>query len=341
MKILKNTEKNNKNSVFLGLDNEIIELYNKKKEKIMTEDRLWLTPEKELIPYECNEESFAEKIDTLKRNKQIINKLETKSPLTTQEVERCASIKASIGAVLLEDRNAREKMPPFADEFNEGHKAIISGFDAAQNELFYYLTARNFSGELKYPILESALLPYIYQKLVKDNDDMARKDKNGYRESDSIQLSFCQPTKSSEIINKVNQMFYEYVNCDVNWQDIEAQRPVNFSNIAKAHAQFVRIQPFMDGNKRMAYILTNGMLKLQGLSPIAICETKEESEKYMKALKNAIVNRDVTDLANYFIDCELMVQNEIIDSALVSATEKEILNDKVVCSSKSADDPVV
>lgn len=307
----------------------------------MEEKRLWLTPEKEAIPFECRDENFEEKLKVLKENKQIIGKLISKRPLIANEIEKYETVKASIGAVLLEESGAKQNMPPFVDQFSEGHKSIIGGYEAAQSEMFYFLDARDFSGNKKYPIIESALLPYIYQKLVKENDDMARKDKNGFRDSDSIQLSFCQPTKASEISKEINQMFYDFVNNGINWADIEAEQSINFANIAKAHAQFVRIQPFMDGNKRMAYILTNGMLKLQGLSPIAICENKEESERYMNALKNAIVNRDVTELAEYFIDCELKVQYHIIDSALVSAAEKEVLNNKIEGSSKSADDPVI
>lgn len=302
----------------------------------MNDDRLWLTPEKEAVPYSSNSEYYSSKLEILKINKQIVDKVYSNDPLTAQEMERCAIVKASIGAAMLEDEDSRSAMPPYSDEFNAGHKAIIGGFEEAQSDLYYYLEARDLFGNRKYPILEHQFLPYIYQKLVKDNDNLSRKEKIGFRETDSIQLSFCQPTKASEVTSQVGQMFVEYVNCDVNWADLDAQRPINFENIAKAHAQFVRIQPFVDGNKRMAFILTNGMLKLQGLSPISICETKEESEKYMTALKKAIVERDVTDLAEYFIDCEIAAQREIINGATISAVENEILGGS---KKRSFDDP--
>ena len=119
-------------------------------------------------------------------------------------------------------------------------------------------------------------------------------------------------------------MFVKYVNCDVDWNNPNADRPINFANLAKAHAQFVRIQPFSDGNKRMAFILTNAMLKLQGLSPISICETEDESKAYMDALKEAIVNRNVTSLAEIFVDSEIKQQRLAINEATISAVEKQI-----------------
>lgn len=303
----------------------------------MKEDRLWLTAEKEQVPYWCNDEIFASKLETLKLNKQIIDKIFAKNPLTALEAERCATIRASIGAALLEDDMGRESMPPYTDEFNKGHREIIKGYNDAQEFLFNRLDAKDLFGRYKDRFLDHNLLPFIYQMLVKDNDDMARRDKIGFREGNNIQLSFCQPTDAGEITKEIGQMFVEFVNRDVNWSDPDADRPINFANVAKAHAQFVRIQPFTDGNKRMAYILTNGMLKLQGLSPIAICETKEESNKYMTALINAIVNRDVTDLANYFLDCEINAQREIINAATISAAGEEILSKK----KPSLDEPIV
>lgn len=302
----------------------------------MNEDRLWLTPEKEAVPYSSNSEYYSSKLEIIKINKQIVDKMFSNDPLTAQESERCATIRASIGAVLLEDEIGREAMPPYKDEFNRGHKEIIQGYNDAQEFLFSRLDAKDWFGRYKDRFLDHNILPYLYQMLVKDNEDMARKDKIGFRDGNNIQLSFCQPTDASQITTEVAQMFVEFVNCDVNWADPDADRPINFENIAKAHAQFVRIQPFTDANKRMAFILTNGMLKLQGLSPISICETKEESEKYMTALKKAIVERDVTDLAEYFVDCEIAAQRNIINEATISAVENEILGP---AKKHSIDDP--
>ena len=165
---------------------------------------------------------------------------------------------------------------------------------------------------------------------MKNNDDLSTKEKFGFRDEKSglIQLSFFEPTNAKDITKSLGEMFVKYVNSDIDWNDINADRPINFANIAKAHAQFVRIQPFTDGNKRMAFILTNGMLKLQGLSPISICETEEESKVYMAALKEAIVNRNVTSLAEIFVDREIRQQRLAINEATVSAAEKQIFNEK-------------
>lgn len=292
----------------------------------MKEGRLWLTPEKERKEFECDEQYFSSKLEILKINKRIVDKIKAKDDLTAQEIDRCALIRASIGAAMLDDPQARNQMPPYQDQFNVQHKAAIQGYVEAQDDLFYHLDAKDMFGNYRDRYLDHNLLPFIYQKLMKNNDNLSKKEKSGFRDENSglIQLSFCEPTKANDITKSLGEMFVKYVNCDVDWNNPNADRPINFANLAKAHAQFVRIQPFSDGNKRMAFILTNAMLKLQGLSPISICETEEESKAYMDALKEAIVNRNVTSLAEIFVDSEIKQQRLAINEATISAVEKQI-----------------
>lgn len=307
----------------------------------MFKNKLWLTEEREKQPYECNRAYFASRLEIIELNKQIIDKIYLNDPLTAQEMERCAIVKASIGAPMIENDEARKNMPPYTDEFNAEYRSIVSGFEEAQSELFHYLELKDMSGKRKFPIIDHSLLPFIFQKLVKGNDNLSQKEKSGFRETDSIQLSFCKPTSAEKITSEVGRLFVEYVNCDVDWNNVDIERPINFENIAKAHAQFVRIQPFSDANKRMAFILTNGMLKLQGLCPIAICETKEESEIYMNALKEAIVKRDATYLADYFVDCEIKEQRQVINAATISAVENEIFGKKKLSTPEDPNDPAL
>lgn len=292
----------------------------------MKEGRLWLTPEKESKEFECDDQYFSSKLEIVKINKAIVDKIKAKDELTAQEINRCALIRAAISSTMLDNPKARNEMPPYEDEFSVQNKALIQGYIEAQEELFYYLDAKDIFGNFKDRFLDHNLLPFIHQKLMKNNDDLSTKEKFGFRDEKSglIQLSFFEPTNAKDITKSLGEMFVKYVNCDIDWNDINADRPINFANIAKAHAQFVRIQPFTDGNKRMAFILTNGMLKLQGLSPISICETEEESKAYMDALKEAIVNRNVTSLAEIFVDREISQQRLAINEATVSAAEKQI-----------------
>lgn len=295
----------------------------------MKEGRLWLTPEKESKEFECDDQYFSSKLEIVKINKAIVDKIKANDELTAQEIDRCALIRASISATMLDNPKARNEMPPYKDEFNAQYKASIQGYVEAQDDLFYYLDAKDMFGNYRDRYLDHNLLPFIYQKLMKNNDNLSKKEKSGFRDENSglIQLSFCEPTKANDITKSLGEMFVKYVNCDVDWSNMNADRPINFGSIAKAHAQFVRIQPFSDGNKRMAFILTNAMLKLQGLSPISICETEEESKAYMAALKEAIVNRNVTKLAEIFVDSEIKQQRLAINEATVSAAEKQIFGE--------------
>ena len=103
-----------------------------------------------------------------------------------------------------------------------------------------------------------------------------------------------------------------------------------FERAAMLHAQMIRIQPFMDGNKRMAGLTTNALFRLHGLPVIDLCKNEEESLAYNSAVKTAIVKRDVTPLANIFMTKVLESQGKIIDAITVKEVEHaiETQNDK-------------
>ena len=52
----------------------------------MKEGRLWLTPEKESKEFECDDQYFSSKLEIVKINKAIVDKIKAKDELTAQEI---------------------------------------------------------------------------------------------------------------------------------------------------------------------------------------------------------------------------------------------------------------
>lgn len=71
-----------------------------------------------------------------------------------------------------------------------------------------------------------------------------------------------------------------------------------FAKGAKFVTEYVRIQPHMDGNKRMALILNNCILESSGYTDIYF--NNNQIDEIHEALKEGLLTRDVTNLALIF-----------------------------------------
>lgn len=76
--------------------------------------------------------------------------------------------------------------------------------------------------------------------------------------------------------------------------------PIEFA--AWAHAEFVRIHPFIDGNGRTSRLLMNYQLMIQGFLPVSI--DKEKRLDYYNALEQYAVNGDLTPFAEFVAELE-------------------------------------
>ena len=68
----------------------------------------------------------------------------------------------------------------------------------------------------------------------------------------------------------------------------------------KFHAMFLSIHPFMDGNGRLARILTNVLLMQQGYPPVII--SVAEKERYFKALQESDADLDFEPLLDFMLE---------------------------------------
>ncbi|MDG6217828.1 MAG: Fic family protein [Candidatus Thermoplasmatota archaeon] len=89
---------------------------------------------------------------------------------------------------------------------------------------------------------------------------------------------------------KIVNLMDEYI------QNIEKLKLKTIKKAAFIHHEFVRIHPFIDGNGRVARLLTNFYLMRNGYPPIVI--QKEDRKKYYKTLNKADQG-DLSDFATF------------------------------------------
>ncbi len=76
--------------------------------------------------------------------------------------------------------------------------------------------------------------------------------------------------------------------------------PIKFA--AEAHIKFLKIHPFVDGNKRTAMLLMNLILTLNGYQPFVMPSFHPDYLEYYRMIDNAIVKQNICDLYNMIVD---------------------------------------
>lgn len=275
-------------------------------------EKLWLDENNE-TEFVFNKDKLKDIEEKIAVNKQIIDEYQKKyGSKIIDKIEKDQSVLNVVTAVGLEDENAREKFPPVSENIESQEKVVARGFLSAQNLMFIQLE--------KEPFIYCELLEHLHRELTKESIDISQYAKGKLRDpwANVIQTGYFTPTPGSEVKTEMNLALSNYAYVDRKGKDDV------FEKIAKLHAQMVRIQPFMDGNKRMSFLVTNAMLRLHGLPIIDLCNTPEESREYNSALKEAIVVRDVTHLAEIFANKVYAKQEGIINAITVEEVTKEL-----------------
>ena len=111
---------------------------------------------------------------------------------------------------------------------------------------------------------------------------------------------------------KIVKLMDEYI------QNIEKLKLKTIKKAAFIHHEFVRIHPFIDGNGRVARLITNFYLMKKGYPPIII--QKEDRKNYYQSLNKA----DLGDLSDFAMFIARSV-NESLQYYLSSFIEEERL----------------
>ena len=118
------------------------------------------------------------------------------------------------------------------------------------------------------------------------------------------------PPEARNIPSLVYSAFDSYHNI---WVDLPA-----FARESRLHIELVRIQPFEDGNKRAARILTNFNLCNQNKAPVII--TGSETDEYFGYIDNYDIDGMATFLRKKSYE-ELKIMMDLYKSTVEDATE--------------------
>ena len=175
---------------------------------------------------------------------------------------------------LLEDHSRQ-----FPDKSETVRKAIINNFHAIQR------VHRLVQDEIQY---DENIVKDLHQVLV---DGII----NGgvYRTRDLFILGAKHvPPTYLKIYSKMDRYFAELNNPELT----------GLKKAAYAHLQMLKIYPFMDANGRLARLLLNYQLELEGFLPISI--TREMRDEYYKTIDEYKINKKIEPFTEFIAKLE-------------------------------------
>ncbi|MDT8336447.1 MAG: Fic family protein [Candidatus Izemoplasmatales bacterium] len=98
---------------------------------------------------------------------------------------------------------------------------------------------------------------------------------------------------------------------DAYFNDLNNPELKGLEKAAFAHLQLLKIYPFMDANGRLARLLLNYQLELDGYLPVSI--TKEQRDLYFKNIDEYKINKKIEPFAEFLADLEAARIKEFIE----------------------------
>jgi Fic family protein len=186
---------------------------------------------------------------------------------------------------LLED-HSRE----FPDKSEHIRKAIINNYHAIQ--MVHRLVQEDT------PLTES-IVKDLHQVLVE-----GIFSGGVYRTRDLFILGAKHvPPTYLKIFQKMAQYF-----ADLNDPDLKGLKKAAF-----AHLQILKIYPFMDANGRLARLLLNYQLELDGYLPVSV--TKGERDEYFRTIDEYKINKDIEPFTAFLAGLEQQRIQDFLDNA--------------------------
>lgn len=175
---------------------------------------------------------------------------------------------------LLEDHSRT-----FPDKSEHIRKAIINNFHAIQ--MVHRLVRDNQE-------MDETIVKDLHQTLV---DGILPG--GVYRTRDLFILGAKHvPPTYLKIFQKMNQYF-----ADLNDPELKGLKKAAF-----AHLQILKIYPFMDANGRLARLLLNYQLELEGFLPISI--SKGHRDEYFQTIDEYKINKDIEPFTKFLAGLE-------------------------------------
>ncbi|MBU1144957.1 MAG: Fic family protein [Firmicutes bacterium] len=167
----------------------------------------------------------------------------------------------------------------FPDKSEHMRNAIINNYHAIQ--MVHKLVKNNTA-------ITENIVKDLHQILV---DDMIPG--GVYRTRDLFILGAKHvPPTYLKIFKKMNDYFQELENPELK----------GLTKAAYAHLQILKIYPFMDANGRLARLLLNYQLELEGYLPLSI--TKGERDEYFRTIDEYKINKDIVPFTEFIAKLE-------------------------------------
>lgn len=254
----------------------------------------WLTENLDMIDYRFNEEKLAPAISEIEEIKGAVNEYFKEHPnamkvLLSEEKRKKRFLDNALSYLTLEGGKGIDIKPSrqktvFEKQIEEQEMAnVLSYYEACE----FVHTAAN--DESRY--LDQDLLIKAHTKLYLKNPDAKLFTRPRFRnETDNeiiVGQGYFNPVPGELVDLRVAYLFMNYNNA---WYK---DHPIVKG--AKFVAEYFRIQPHLDGNKRTALMALNFILEKNDY-PNIYFDNKQAPALY-QALKTALLKRDVTDLS--------------------------------------------
>ena len=97
---------------------------------------------------------------------------------------------------------------------------------------------------------------------------------------------------------------------DAYFNELENPELKGLEKAAFAHLQLLKIYPFMDANGRLARLLLNYQLELEGYLPVSI--TKSDRDEYFKTIDEYKINKQIEPFTEFLAKLEIERIKEFI-----------------------------
>ena len=270
----------------------------------------WLTEELDNKEYICNSNLVQIKVEELDS---LIKKINTylevhpklKNKLFSEDHRDDRFCRSAKSYLTLEGENDIDIIPSvnMTEEQKEYDKQQILQFQAYREACkFIHEKAEN-----PFTYLDSDLSVRLHNLLLMNDQDKHLKVRPRLRNQDDPKIiigqGYFDPVSGEKVSERFAVMLYKFENV---WKDDNV-----FVKGAKFVIEYVRIQPHIDGNKRMALMLLNFILNRNGYSDIYFAQN--QTEALYNAIKTGILTRDVTDLSLLILESSRLYCEDIID----------------------------
>lgn len=255
----------------------------------------WLTEELDRKPYKCDLDKLKKIFDEIADAKTKVERYfevhpKAKKAIVTDEKRKKRFRDSALSYLALESGDEIDIVPSKDKtefEIEEESKEMAKVLSYGEACEMIHNAAMDKDGWL-----DDNLLIKAHTKLFEKDPERLNFVRYRFRnEKDPVLLvgqGYFNPVEGELVAPRMNMLFMDYNNA---WYE---DHPIVKG--AKFVTEYVRIQPHLDANKRTALMALNFILEKNGLPDVYI--NQSQAERFFEALKNGMLNRDVTDLAN-------------------------------------------